>query len=57
MSPTQGLLGLGADKDKVSEAREEHFMIQPFSVKGNDSWTFISIIQNIIHRDQKFDIT
>lgn len=56
MSPTQGLLGLGASKNKVSEVREAHFMIQPPSVKGNDSWIFISILHNTIHWGQKSDI-
>ena len=47
----------GGSKDKVSEIREAHFMIQPLSVKGNDLWTFISLIHNITYRDKKFDIT
>lgn len=47
MSPTQGLLEIETEqKNKVSEPREPHFMIQPLSVKGNDFWTLVSIIHN-----------
>lgn len=47
MSPTRGLLETETQqKNKVSEAREPHFMIQPLSVKGNDCWTLVSIIHN-----------
>lgn len=47
---------VGTQQKRVSESREMHFMIQLLSVKGNDCWTFFSIIHNIIHRGQKFDI-
>lgn len=56
MSPMRGLSGRGVGKDNVSEAREACFMIHPLAVKENDFWTFITIILNIVHRGQKFDI-